>query len=420
MALSTRERPLNFNTLSAVARVINISPAWSAVRGAVQLLRSSPEAADTAPYRNAVRDVREFAALLRREADTIALALICGVALGGLTPRRSLATRARTGLIALSEVYRFDLLDRDSIALTVDDCARELARRMEFDLRPPPRWEETESPAAWLAQLRETLLRIDDHPWTSEIAQELTLSGRERLRERTDALLRGTPMPAPTIEDAIASAMKQSISAPLRWQMEEMTADEWSRIALSGLARVSGRTTRPPYWLALTAMQVLGFDFRTTQELQEWVARAKLYNANERSTPILRVVGGRSGRAMLIVRLAKDSVTLNWRTTPEVAGLIVPDTDLGDLLRGWAEVGAPPVVPPVHAVAVEIAAGSQPDGRIIALWERRILAAKIDPNIFYFTAGDRREIVMRGEAPVIFDPRGIADLATGLDRHLHA
>jgi hypothetical protein len=414
MAASQRpEGPVSFSTLSSTARIINISPAWPSVAQALTYLRGTPPPLPGPEYDVAVQTVREFAELLRRNADTIANALICGKMLGDLRPARTTASTLRSGLMIISEAYRFSLRTEEEIREILRMLAAELPRYL--DLRPAPidGIAIGDSADGWVKALDSTLDAIAAEGFVR--LTHLPSLVEPHLVSRVESFLTGKPPEDPRPVELVAHASGDVNSEFLRWDLGRMTALQWSRIITAWLQHEKPEH-RPATWLTAAALAALGFVTDDPAGLAAWLDREVPEVVAATGIPPFRRAGAAASRAVLLVRDTKRTIAERWLPTPEVAALVLPPEPAARLMDRLASA-QPPIGPELRLVAIE---GVEGAGRLAGFLST---ARRKDPfgplrERFQFAHVLPSEVEADPfglPGPVIVRPRGFQDLVERME-----
>jgi hypothetical protein len=405
MADPARKGPISLDTLSTAARVINASPAWPAVRNAVDYLRSGLGDSGTPSYQNAVRDVHEFAELLRASSGAIADALVCAAMLTRVMPPSPRGNPLRRALMTLSEAYRFEIRDAEFIAATLRRVRQDLARALGIVAHMPVSLAAS-SVERWVDQLRAALNTVVTQPRAAPEPDPAAFANG--LRVRMLAFLTGTVPPDPSVAELMAYVARLPTAPYLRWDLAAMTIAEWSDVALDAALPRKRGDVRPPYWLVTDALQALGFAINRPSELAAWAIASGSYppaanfdlNSN-RSTA--------ARGALVLVRGGKSSFTMGWRPERDVATLMMMPADLEHALERLPTITVPPMYPPVTAVAFEIE-----DSEVTVVrakeWSNRLAAQGFGSLRFGGFTADSQSMIAQPWGVVHGAPRGAADL----------
>jgi hypothetical protein len=404
------EGPVSFSTLSSTARIINISPAWPSVAQALTYLRATPPPAPGPEYDAAVQTVREFAELLRRNAPTIANALLCGALLGELTSTRAPAAALRAGLMIISEAYRFSLRSEADVNGILAKLSRELPPMVGTYSLPRSPLEIGDRAEEWVAVLKTAIGEIQARGGNRP--PDLRTSVQPFLMQRVKSFLAGNPVDDPRPEELVAHAARDVDSGFLRWDLARMTAVQWSRVVEAWL-QPSSAEERPAPWLVAAALGALGYQMDDSLATAAW-----LDPADGEVGPVDAASYRRSGpaaeRGLLLVRdTTKRTIAERWLPAPTVATLVLPPAAAARLLsRLVLAKEQPPIGPELRFVAIEgiettavlqeHLAGSfkgDPFARLLG----RVQIAHVLPSE---GSGDLFSLL----GPIIVRPRGFEDL----------
>src|SRR5256885_4020024 len=156
-------RPIDFELLATRLRLLETSPSWSEVQGAMaQLTQADARERRHQRYASDASVVRAFAEMLVRTAPLLADALACAAIAGRLSDTASRRERILRGLYALTEVFDFRQLATPDVARVVADVRRELDTMRSAEpaaLPEAPPLGIAEGHMAWTAWLRDVIDR---------------------------------------------------------------------------------------------------------------------------------------------------------------------------------------------------------------------------------------------------------------------
>jgi hypothetical protein len=417
MAASQRpEGPVSFSTLSSTARVINISPAWPSVAQALTYLRATPPPLPGPEYDVAVQTVHEFAELLRRNADTIANALLCGTMLGGLMPGRSPAAALRAGLMIISEAFRFSMRDELEIRAILAGQMKWLPRILNIE---PVQMEDlrmAETGGEWALTVGNAIQAVRNQRAPVSV-DELRPFVEHGLKSRVEAFLQGNAAELPRPEELIGHAAGEVNSEFLRWDLGRMTALQWSRV-VAAWVHPETPERRPAPWLVIGALTALGFVINNPAGVALWLDFEGPGWVQE-ALPTFRRSGASAERSVLLVRdTTRRTIAERWLPTPEVAALVLPPEPAARLINqlSLAET-RPPVTPELRVIAIEGVLGAAKLREILFTFHRgdpferlreRFQFAHVLPSEVEADPFDRL-------GPVIVRPRGFKDLVERME-----
>ena len=125
---------IDFAALSTQFRVIATTPAWEIVRDAIGRLGADPRPEQDPGRKRDIDHVRSFATVLRQDGNVIALALLCGAAIGQAAPSGDKGERFVAGLGILARAFRFHEKGEPTIRLDLTDLASKIQQWFEVDL----------------------------------------------------------------------------------------------------------------------------------------------------------------------------------------------------------------------------------------------------------------------------------------------
>jgi hypothetical protein len=324
------EDAVNLGTLGASFGVIATSPSWSVVEVALKRLGNGTR--DYPEKQADILDVRQFADVLRRSADTMRLAIFCGWVLGALGG--SSLKREAGGLQILSQALGLKTAPEDAARLRIDQFTVELMTRLK--VKSPPtqgeisgvsnikRWEnevrklQQQAPPD-LRKALEITAEVEENAWAFWL---------ERLR-RADAPV--------TFEAVLCAAARKGPSSLLDFPPEDMTARAWSIAFHVGAKGPTSPIDRVPEWLAPVALRRLRFAVdRTLLQLLR-IPEPKDLPVADTAIPDAGVQPKRPGRALLVTRDGSESE--KWKVTTDCPALLLRQAELQELISSHAKDG---------------------------------------------------------------------------------
>jgi hypothetical protein len=250
------------STLSSQLGIVRTTPAWADVNRALARLRSAQSRGVAYPEQEPdVSVVDAYAALLKSSAETVALALVCGYALGHLQPQ-SEVLGALPGLKVISRT----LWLRDKAADHVVASLRNLAYQMTLKfgaatpLGDPPALSSRENLPIWVDWItrasKSLVEEIGKFVDVFEESQRLSWeSWFERLQGRVAQDFN------PEISDMICSVARIGPALYLRTELNLMDLGDWTKALLAAIvSRDPKASDYAPPWLVLEAFEQLGFE----------------------------------------------------------------------------------------------------------------------------------------------------------------
>lgn len=340
--LNMTGKTINCGNLGTTFGVISPSPAWPSVQPALERLKSMrgeyPQEADDMSI------VGEFAKLLRRGAEPIALSIYCGLVIGAWRANKR-ERRIFVGLQTFSAALRLKELHEEAVAKRIREFGTAVVRAI--DSSPPPAFSLTDAASVktWrgavvslLAEARRSALL--EQPIDNRVQGKAWEYWRRRLQE-ADAV--------PNLEAVICAAARKGPSEVLNFPPEEMTARAWSEafcatvIAAPSLASATEKEPAAvaafPPWLGFVALQRLGFgaqmhmlpaaahllfkdiDVAALPEVSHWSIFAPVKEA---------------GPSAIIVSKA-GAESEKWHPAREWPVLVLREPELSQLRRLWQD-----------------------------------------------------------------------------------
>ena len=392
---------IDFSRLSAHWRILTTSPAWPEVVAAMQRMDAAPPAP---PLPQDVATVREYAAILRRDADTVGRALVVGYAIGCIAGGQR-AERIAAGLDALSAGHHFERLDTTAVRKALLSVGSELTRRFSYPLADEYGFEEDPSGNHQLTQAVSTIRYIEGLRTGSPLdGVGLARDAWESAGERLHFLLTASGAPPPTLAELMCHASRIGPGLWLDPDPATMTISEWTRLARA--AGGGGDLLRAvPGWAALAALGALGFGEESLARMRETVAAGPstagtaFHEMRARARPL---------RLALVVTRGEDSALHQWMPIAELAALVLDVSEIYgfDTLYGRMLPDPDRVEGGLH-VAVELTPDQQEPPEL-----ERVLRGLLSkyPRIDIFPEPPRRDPVR----PFIVAPQGPADLLRGI------
>lgn len=258
--LSMTGKTINCGNLGTTFGVISPSPAWPSVQPALERLKSMRGEYPQEP--DDISIVGEFAKLLRRGAEPIALSIYCGLVIGAWRPNKK-ERRIFVGLQTFSAALRLKELHEEAVTKRIREFGTAVVRAVDSSALPAFSLTDAASVKRWrgavvslLAKARRSALveqPIDNH------VQGKAWEYWRRCLQETDAV--------PNLEAVICAAARKGPSEVLSFPPEEMTARAWSEAfcaaVIATLPPASVGEEEPaaafPPWLGFVALQRLGF-----------------------------------------------------------------------------------------------------------------------------------------------------------------
>jgi energy-coupling factor transporter ATP-binding protein EcfA2 len=336
-------KTINCGNLGTTFGVISPSPAWPSVQPALERLKSM--GGEYPQEQDDMSIVGEFAKLLRRGAEPIALSICCGLVIGAWRANKK-ERRIFVGLQTFSAALRLKELHEEAVTKRIREFGTEVVRAIDPSPLPAFSLTDAASVRTWrgavvslLAKARRSALL--EQPIDNRVQGKAWEYWRRRLRE-TDAV--------PNLEAVICAAARKGPSEVLSFPPEEMTARAWSEafcasvIAAPALASAAeegpaAAATFPP-WLAFVALQRLGFGAR----MPMLPASARLLFNDLVDVTALPEVGHWSifapakeaGPSAIIVSKA-GAESEKWHPAREWPVLVLREPELLQLQRLWRD-----------------------------------------------------------------------------------
>jgi hypothetical protein len=346
------EGALTFGNLGASANLIPSSPEWVTVQSTITRLMEPDrqrKAASRLPSEEDLSTVAQFATLLTRQGETIALALVCGAIVGraaGVAAPGATAESFAMGISGIGVTFGIAGGERRPVLELLRALAVEaLARWSELpqDLQTPPPLE--------LNQVRE---------WEEWIAAKTALATRAVEARLGDAItgawknygfglkmwaegLGNTTTFGPRLDMAICAAAGTGPAVLMRADPSQMTLADWGFALRRATANVPVYHKQyAPLTLAAVALDAVGFAAAGASFLERIKATGRaltrrnleqeLQNAGK--SPGLRVADPATVRDLAILVLAEPGRPPVWGWLPSKrAGILVlTASDAADLL----------------------------------------------------------------------------------------
>ena len=349
---------VHFGTLGSGINIIPSSPEWSEVQAAITRLQQADASHVGAPERDP-RDlavVGQFATLISRQGETIALAVACAAIVAEAVGQSDPPTTLASGLSAIARSFGLAAGERrppiellkvlgQSAAERWPDLPRDLLRPLALEPGRVQEWGD------WIqGQMRAAGNIVDAHladtvegAWAA-LAPRLKAYLRESA-ERVD----------PTLDEVIAVAADAGPSRLFRQALAEMTLHEWSRVLCVAAANASPSALEyVPVWTASAALLALGLG-RAVDAFVSNVEQARGETARTPPPPIVarRPVGDKGNaigdwlegpnrrahppeRSLLVVIGSAQAVAATWKPSPRGSALVLEPADMRALLVGPA------------------------------------------------------------------------------------
>lgn len=346
---------LDFGTLSAELGILRASPAWPTVREALDRLEEAEKAGAEHPERvQYAQMVHDFAALLRKSAATLADALVCGAAVGGLAGGDDPGEKMLQGLRTMAAAYRFLAAPQDEVAAHLARLKNEL--RVDLKLLPasPPEASPLQAVRAWGAAVRKAMVenavaaaasdqkRIHDLAWASA-------------RERVAAYTSTGTAPEPHAAELLLAVAGESPSGLLRFDLSAMRLAEWSEVAYRGLVSFPDW-----FWMGLAALAPLGIQVQDWHGLVKWLRERGWPGPAPGEVPLERLPPAVPDPAprppvVVVIRRASGSMVGDWLPSPSTPAVALT-ADQASTVMGAVRKGntPPPLAPRVGTVAFEM------------------------------------------------------------------
>jgi hypothetical protein len=339
---------VNCGVLATGFGVISTSPAWPSVEAAMKRLKS-----DTGEYPQKNDDVAivgQFADLLRRSAETIALGILSAWAVGAWQQNRS-ANRISFGLQIVSQALRLKTLHEELVAQRIKKFGDEVSLRLNVNENRPFLLSEAASVKRWRAYVTLRMRQVGQHPekkfpidkTIEGIAWNFWMSGWQK------------PETVPNFEAVICAAARQGPSRFLTFPPEEMSARSWSVALYAALIEQSALQTQAdlpgsppqlptasvvttpsiPTWLAVYALQQLGFSDQIMSLSSLGRVLSKIFDAAQWLLRAAAPAVVKEGRDTMII-VSKAGVDSEiWKPGKECAALVLRQPELIDLDKLW-------------------------------------------------------------------------------------
>jgi hypothetical protein len=341
---------VNCGVLGTGFGVISTSPAWPSVEAATKRLKS-----DTGEYPQKNDDVAivgQFADLLRRSAETIALAILSAWAVGAWQQGRR-ANRISFGLQIVSQALQLKTLHEELVAQRIKKFGDEVSLRLNVSENRPFLLSEASHVKRWRAYVTLRLRQVGQTPQKKfpidktieSIAWDFWMSRWQK------------PETVPNFETVICAAARQGPSRFLAFPPEEMSARSWSEAFYAALIEQSSTQTQTgspssppeipplpiptgpsipvPTWLAVYALQQLGFTEQVMSLSSMGRVLSKIFDAAQwllgAATPAVM----KEGRDTMIIVSKQGADSEIWKPGKECAALVLRQPELIELDKLW-------------------------------------------------------------------------------------
>ncbi len=340
--------------------VVKTSPAWDDVKRALDRLKRFRDSGHPYPEFDDDRIVLHgFCTLLEESARTIALALVSGLAIASLTPRTGPRSPLAPALRVISTGLRFLEIPPDQVHVKIRHLYGEILKLDSSSApgrttsREPPGLDDVEAIARWEKWVLEAsgaldaTLRITDQQVESFKASAWTYWNERFL---------GPPDVAPKDPGIDAIYCRATQTGPgkyLSFTVERMGVADWSR-ALVDAAEMpedtppsrSAPRNEPqkgvPTWLALVALNRLGFDDETVNGIR-LVASSfdpSIKNIGFSGRPRTRSVPNPSG---VVVHKGPRTIA-NWLPSVPYPLIVVDSARARTLTQSLRRLGCAPLL----------------------------------------------------------------------------
>ena len=254
--LDLTSKTINCGNLGATFGVISLSPAWPSVQPALERLTSAP---GEYPQRSDdISIVSEFAQLLRRGARVIALSIYCGWVIGNWRHNKD-EQQVFRGLQTVSAALGLKELREEQVAKQIDQLGEKMLPRNSPELS----LSDAASVEIWHKALEKLIedarqSKLLQLPINQKVQDRAWRYWRQRLQQTSIAA---------DLSALICAVAGAGPSRVVSFPPEKMTARAWSE-AFYLAVTASKETSTPneqsmtpvPPWLALVALQRLGFN----------------------------------------------------------------------------------------------------------------------------------------------------------------
>jgi hypothetical protein len=337
---------VNFGTLASGRNIIPSSPEWSTVQGAMTRLQQSARAAEPDP--RDLGTVSQFATLISRQGETIALAIACAAvvieAAGVSNPPSSLPNQLPSALGAISAAFGFNTGERRPPLDLLKSLAAEVADRW-LDLSaalshlPPLEPNRVQDWGTWIEARMRAASRNVQTDLSGSIARAWT-AWQARLEAH---MVGSTSSTDPELDDIVCAIAGAGPARVFRQDLKQMTLYQWSR-ALR-LACVDGSEDDPEYvplWVAPPALLALGLG----RAVSPFLASAKTARRamsrrpeNERVDALEGLVQAIHGHVhppeqslLVVVQSVQQSTAATWMPSVSAGALVLELRDARALL----------------------------------------------------------------------------------------
>jgi hypothetical protein len=248
-------------TLSGQFGIIDTTPAWADVKRAISRLRAAKDTDVAYPEQDAdVSVLDSFQRLLKRSGNTIALAILCGEAVGAFSPTQG-GQGALQGLKVISDAFWFRDMAEDEVSKRLRDLAKQVETELGLALGSQEQLASMASLTSWAQSVTEVRERImdeirqskNDMLMNAKYLSWLLWFIRLQSTRDEDKELR--------LSDMICARARVGPARYLRFDSDSMALGEWSEALVAAItSKGAGDPDYVPPWLALAALQRLGFD----------------------------------------------------------------------------------------------------------------------------------------------------------------
>lgn len=323
---------VNLSRLSSELRILPTTPAWAAVEVAMKRLDSNRTVVQSYPEVDQdVAVVAEYSAMLARNGETIALALLIGKLVGRLSLNIAPDDQLFKGLTILSSVLSLSRSSEERTSSQLKSLIRAFKSVYKDEIDASTMDLQLHDVDQWSTSLRTWLDKIDSKV-TMDIG-ELRNKLYEMWLDRFTKLFReGEIAFVATVEDLLGAATGEILLPKL--DTNEMTLADWTGIlfASTSVPRVSTTLTRIssinvgagnalPSWFAIPALAQLGF----TKVAEKFAADRSRWGDSLSENAVVMIqnwfvytssVRRRQG-AIVLVRASQDtrgSFAYDWET----------------------------------------------------------------------------------------------------------
>jgi hypothetical protein len=378
---------LDFGTISNQLRILRISPAWEVVRASLaRLERIDLQKQSSRARLEDVQLISQFAGLLRKESQTIGLALLSGAVLGQAHSKASevsAGVRLVAGLRTMSSALRFSQVSGEELLHEVLWLCEQLKNRRGIDLA-------AYIPASLASDISEYEFGLTEG---LNAAREVSIVLQEEDRKvawnstlsRLEAYFTGAQPQRPNLEEILSSLAEVSPGSLIGFDLEAMTLKQWSTVFVKAVA--SGQWSNPqfaPRWMAAASLKALGFWFPDVWQIGSWLmgrgdggGTAFSPTNDHANYSQYWLSSSAAERSVFVVCEETSTMTHHWKPATRSAAIATTAVDFLTIAdQGLFKAPNFPGLPPFHVLAIEELPENRPStlqSPWVQLVERKII-----------------------------------------------